>query len=146
MAGCGSATRSGDRRHALLDQGDASFALLDCVSDDGQAVIDVRGKDGPGSQVTLNVADLEQRHKLTEPDQLYRARASSSGIRACRRSSAKVCRIGRPSARPAPGDEIVAVDDTPIRSFNEIGGLRECASAQTMTLTVTPDGTSCSSA
>src|SRR4029079_10672622 len=38
----------------VLDQGDASFALLDAMSDDGVAVIGVRGKDRQEREVTLN--------------------------------------------------------------------------------------------
>jgi len=47
----------------ILDQGDASFALLDAMSDDGVAVIGVRGKDRQEREVTLNIPDLEQRHR-----------------------------------------------------------------------------------
>ncbi len=40
------------------------------MSDDGEAVIGVRGKDGRARSVTLSVPDAAQRRKLTEPDQL----------------------------------------------------------------------------
>jgi regulator of sigma E protease len=121
----------------ILDQGDASFALLDAVSDDGVAVIGVRGKDGHERSVTLNIADPGQRHKLTEPDQLYLGLGFQFWYPRLPAIVGEVMPEG-PAERGGllAGDEIVAVDDTPIRSFNELVDYVNARPAQTMTLTV----------
>ncbi len=125
----------------VLDQGDASFALLDAMSDDGVAVIGVRGKDRQEREVTLNIPDPEQRHKLTEPDQLYLGLGFQFWYP---RLPAIVGEVmpDSPAERGGllAGDEIVAVDDTPMRSFNELVDYVNARPAQTMTLTVRRDG------
>ena len=65
----------------VRDQTDASLGLLDAISDDGEAVMSVQGKDGAQRSVTLSVPDPAVRHKLTEPYQrdAYGCRASTSG-------------------------------------------------------------------
>jgi regulator of sigma E protease len=125
----------------ILDQGDASFALLDAMSDDGVAVLGVRGKDGQQREITLNIPDPEQRHKLTEPDQLY----LGLGFHFWYPRLPAIVGVVLPEspaerAGLAAGDLIVAVDDTPIRSFNELADYVNARPAQTMTLTVRRDG------
>jgi regulator of sigma E protease len=105
----------------ILDQGDASLGLLDAVSDDGEAVIVVRDEGGRERTVTLAIPDRDTRYKLTEPDQLY----EGLGFEYWTPTLPAV--IGRVEADgPAGkaglsvGDEIKAIDGTPIRSFNEL--------------------------
>jgi len=101
----------------------------------------VRGKDRQEREVTLNIPDLEQRHKLTEPDQLYLGLGFQFWYP---RLPAVVGEVmpDSPAERGGllSGDEIVAVDDTPIRSFNELVDYVNARPAQTMTLTVRRDG------
>ena len=125
----------------ILDQGDAAFALLDAMSDDGEADISVRGKDGQLRNVNLNITDPEQRHKLTEPDQLYLGLGFQFWYPRLPAIVGEVMPDG-PAQRGGllEGDQIVAVDDTPIRSFNELVDYVNARPAQTMTLTVRRDG------
>jgi regulator of sigma E protease len=69
--------RSGDEflsigGNATRDHSDVVLGLLDAVSDDGSAAIDVRGRDGQTRHLELSVPDADQRHKLTEPQALFR--------------------------------------------------------------------------
>jgi regulator of sigma E protease len=125
----------------IYDQGDASLALLDSVSDDGEAVIAVRGKDGAERRVTVTVPDAEQRHKLTEPDQLYLGLGFHFWFP---RIPAVVGTVlpDSPAERAdlRAGDQIVAIDGTPIRSFNELADYVNARPAQSMTLAVRRDG------
>lgn len=125
----------------ILDQGDASFALLDAVSDDGEAVIGVRGKDGRERNVTLSIPDAEQRHKLTEPDQLYLGLGFHFWYPRLPSIVGEVM-PGGPAAAAGmqTGDVIVAVDETPIRNFNELVDYVNARPDQAMTLTLRRNG------
>jgi regulator of sigma E protease len=126
---------------AIHDQGDASLALLDAVSDDGEAIIGVHGKDGVDRRVTLSIPDAEERHKLTEPDQLYQGLGFHFWMVRIPAVVGAVLPEG-PAATAGllAGDRIVAIDDTPIRSFNELADYVNARPAQSMTLTVQRDG------
>jgi len=68
--------RSGDEFVSIAgvptrDHRDVVLGLLDIVSDEGKAAIEVRGRNGQIRQLQLNVPDAEQRHKLTEPQALF---------------------------------------------------------------------------
>ncbi len=125
----------------IHDQGDASLALLDAVSDDGEAIIGVRGKDGVDRSVTLSIPDAEQRHKLTEPDQLYLGLGFQFWMVRIPAVVGAVLPEGpAASAGLLAGDKIVAIDDTPIRSFNELADYVNARPAQSMSLKVQRDG------
>jgi len=105
---------------AVFDQVDASIGLLDAVSDEGKAALSVRDRNGADRTVTLDVPDAVERHRLTEPDQLY----DGLGFQLWSRSAAAVIGEvlpGGPAAKAGllAGDVVESVDGTPIHSFNE---------------------------
>jgi regulator of sigma E protease len=104
----------------VLDVVDASLGLLDAVSDDGEAVIIVRNRTGSERTVTINVSDPVQRHKLTEPDQLYQGLGFEYWSPPFPAVLGEVV-PGGPAARAGllVGDEIKMMDGTPVRSFLE---------------------------
>lgn len=126
---------------AMLDQGDASLALLDAISDDGVAEIEVLGKDGATRTVRLDIADPAERHRLTEPDKLY----LGLGFQFWRPRVPAVVGAVEPEGPAAaagikPGDRIVAIDGSPIRNFNELSDYVNARPAQKLVVTVRRDG------
>jgi regulator of sigma E protease len=118
--------RSGDEflsidGHATRDHGDVVLGLLDAVSDDGSAAIGVRGRDGQIRHLELKVPDADQRHRLTEPQALFR------GLGFDFWSPPSPARLGEVIAGgPAQlaglksGDLIVAANGTRIRNYKEL--------------------------
>ena len=104
----------------VLDQVDASLGLLDAVSDDGEAVMTVRNRTGTERNVTLTISDPALRHKLTEPYQLYLGLGFEYWSPPFPAVLGTV-EPGGPAAKAGlmAGDEIKAVDGTPVRSFAE---------------------------
>jgi regulator of sigma E protease len=127
----------------IEDQGDATLALLDAVSDDGIADIEVRDNEGRSRSVRLVISDAGQRHKLTEPDQLYLGLGFQFWSPRIPAIVGDVIPEG-PAARAGlqAGDVIVAVDGTPVRSFNELSDYVNARPETSMTLTVRRDGSS----
>jgi regulator of sigma E protease len=125
---------------AMLDQGDASLALLDAISDDGVAEIEVLGKDGATRNVRLDIVDPAKRHRLTEPDKLY----LGLGFQFWRPRVPAVVGAVEPEGPAAaagikPGDRIVAIDGSPIRNFNELSDYVNARPAQRLVVTVRRD-------
>jgi len=105
----------------VLDQIDASLGLLDAVSDDGEAVMTVRNRTGTERTVRLAIPDADDRHKLTEPNQLYLGLGFeywSPPIPAV----LEEVEAGGPADKGGlkAGDEIRELDGTPVRSFGEV--------------------------
>jgi regulator of sigma E protease len=104
----------------VLDVVDVTLGLLDAVSDDGEAVMSLRNRAGAERTVTLAISDPEQRHKLTEPYQLYAGLGFEYWTP---RFPAVLGEVepGGPAARAGlmAGDEIKVMDGTPVRSFTE---------------------------
>jgi regulator of sigma E protease len=125
----------------ILDQGDATLGLLDAVSDDGEARIEVHGSDGRDRLVTLSVPDAAQRHLLTEPDRLYSGLGFQFWLPRFPAVIGKVIADG-PAAKAGmlPGDLIVGADGAPIRNFNEFMDYVNARPGQAMVLTVRRDG------
>ena len=128
-------------RTRVLDQGDASFGLLDAVSDDGEAVIEVRGSDGRNRTVTLTVEDAAERYRLTEPERLYRGLGFQFWSPRVPAIIGSVL-ADQPAAKAGvlPGDLIVGADGAPIRSFNEFVDYVNARPGQAMVITVRRDG------
>ena len=125
----------------ILDQGDASFGLLDAVSDDGEAVIGVHGRDGRDRTVTLTVADAAERYRLTEPERLYTGLGFQFWVPRVPAIVGNVIADG-PAAQAGmlAGDQIVGADGAPIRSFNEFMDYVNARPGQAMVITVRRDG------
>jgi regulator of sigma E protease len=117
--------RDGDELRAVNerrveDQGDAGLGLLDAVSDDNDIVLEVRGHDGAVRNLSLVITDPEKRRKLTEPNQLL----PGLGFDFWKpERPAELAAIvpggGAEKAGLLPGDLVVALDATPIRTFDE---------------------------
>jgi regulator of sigma E protease len=118
--------RSGDEFLSIdgdttRDHGDVMLGLLDAVSADGTAAIDVRGRDGAIRHLTLSVPDPDLRHKLTEPQALIHG----LGFEFWRPlSPAKIGRVteGKPAALAGlkPGDVVRAANGTTLRSYKDL--------------------------
>lgn len=105
----------------VLDQVDASLGLLDAVSDDGEAVMVVRNRTGTERTVTLTISDPDDRHKLTEPYQLYLGLGFQYWTPPFPAVIGEVT-PGGPAARAGlvAGDEIKVMDGMTMRSFTEV--------------------------
>jgi len=123
------------------DKGDVLLGLLDAMSDDGEAVFHVRGRDGRERNVTLAIPDPDLRLQLTEPDVMFlglgfhfwqpRLPAAIGGV---------IPEGAAANAGLQAGDEIVAIDDSPIRSWDEFTDYVNARPAQTLIFTIRRDG------
>jgi regulator of sigma E protease len=118
--------RSGDEVIAVdgrqVDgQRDVIFALLDAMSANGTVRLQVRGADAAVRTATLSVADRAERRRLTEPAELFRGLGFHFWTPPVPAVLGEVLPDG-PAARAglAPGDEIVAIDETAVNDFRDI--------------------------
>jgi regulator of sigma E protease len=125
----------------ILDQGDASLGLLDAISGDGEAVIEVRDANGRERTVTLAVPDRDARYKLTERDQLYEGLGFEYWTPTVPAVLGEV-KEGGPASKAGlkSGDEVRAMDGTPVRSFNELADYIRARPQTSIELTVRRDG------
>lgn len=100
------------------------FGLLDAISDDGRADLSVKSSDGSMREISLFVSDPEERRRLTEADVLL----PGLGFEFWRPSTPPI--LGRvaengPAAKAGlrEGDEVIAINDQPVRQFRDIVGL-----------------------
>jgi regulator of sigma E protease len=117
--------RSGDEFLSIAgkttrDHGDVVLGLLDMVSDQGSAPIDVRGSDGQIRHLQLTVPDAGQRRKLTEPQALFRGLGfgfwrppSPARIEVIAGGPAELAGI-------KSGDLIVAANGTRIQNYEQL--------------------------
>ena len=117
--------RSGDEivsinGKATKNQGDAAISLLDGISDDGDVLVQVRGRDGLRRDINLSVSGRDARRKLTEPNKLLTGLGFEFWEPARPASIAEVKAEG-PAAKAGlrAGDLIVSIDGQPISSSKE---------------------------
>jgi regulator of sigma E protease len=98
---------------------DVVFGLLDAMSARGDADLKVQGRGGETRDVRLNVPDPEQRRRLTEPAELFHGLGFQLPLIP---PLLGPVRPGGPAERAGlkPGDELVAIDGTPVHSFAEV--------------------------
>lgn len=118
--------RSGDQilsvdAEPVVGRRDVVFALLDAISADGTARLEVRGTDGAKRSATLMVGNGEARRRLTEPAALF------SGLGFTFWEPAIPAVIGAlvpegPAAKAGlrKGDRIVDVNGRPITDFRDL--------------------------
>jgi regulator of sigma E protease len=117
--------RDGDELRAIHgqpveDQGEAAMGLLDAVSDDGEVPLEVRGRDGSVRNLRLQIADPQQRRKLTEPNQLMSGLGFEFWIPDVPAELGALKSDGpAEQAGLLPGDVVVSIDGTTIRTFKE---------------------------
>ena len=138
--------RNGDELRSIngalvLDQVDATLGLLDAISDEGEAVIEVRDRGGAARTVTLHVADADKRRELTEPNQLYDGLGFDYWTPVLPAIIGEVT-PGGPADKAGlkTGDEIKALDGTRVRSFNEFYDYVRARPATTIEVTAHRDG------
>src|SRR5690606_22967681 len=117
--------RTGDEILAIegepvAGQRDVLFTLLDVMSAKGTAELTVRS-DGVTRSATLAVSTLEERRRLTEPETFF----TGLGFHCWRPALSTVLGAVEPGG-PAgqaglkAGDEVIAIQGTPVKSFAEI--------------------------
>jgi len=97
------------------------FGVLDAMSSDGDATLQVRGRDGASRTATLSVPDSAERRKLTEPTGLF----TGLGFRFWSPPVPPV--VGQlvadgPAQRAGlkPGDRILAIGEKQVEDFRDI--------------------------
>jgi regulator of sigma E protease len=117
--------RSGDEITAIngsrvATPRDLVFGLLDAMSSNGEADLHVRASDGSERDAVLAVPDTTQRRKLTEPTELF----PGLGIELWLPSEGVVGDVTPDGAAQRAGiragDHIVAIDGSPVKSFEDI--------------------------
>lgn len=121
----------------VSDQVDAQLGLLEAISGEGRAVIDVIGRDGAERTVTLSVTNPNERHRLTEPGNLPNG-LGFEFLAAKLPAVIGVVGAGGPADKAGllPGDLITAIDGTPLRTFEELADYVNARPDQSIELTV----------
>jgi regulator of sigma E protease len=117
--------KTGDEIHAINGRAvdnrrDVIFGLLDAMSARGEADLAVQGADGTVREARLNVPDAAERRRLTEPSELFRGLgfdfwAPIDGTIGQLTSGGAAQRAGL-----KPGDRIVAIEGSPVKSFEDV--------------------------
>jgi regulator of sigma E protease len=133
--------RSGDEIRAIngspvTGQRDVVFGLLDAMSSRGEADLTVRGADGGSHVDKLIVADPEQRKRLTEPSELFHGLGFQFWVPSIPAVLGQVLPDG-PAARAGlkAGDQVLAIDGTPVSDFRDIVSRIGSRPGETVTIT-----------
>jgi regulator of sigma E protease len=102
-------------------QGDVLLGLLDRMSDDGRAALDVRAANGAERSITIEVADAAERRRMTEPELLL----TGLGFAFWRPQLPAVIGAVLPDGAAAAagmqvGDKVLAVNGTPVSDFEDL--------------------------
>jgi regulator of sigma E protease len=102
----------------VAGQRDVVLGLLYRMTGDGRAQLTLRRADGTTRTALLEVADREQRLKLTEPENLLHGLGFGFWSPPIPAQVGKL-KAGDPAERAGlrPGDEVVAVNGTPVADF-----------------------------
>lgn len=105
----------------VAGQRDVIFDLLDAVSSQGQARLEIRGNDGATRSASLDVPDRDERVRLTEPSALLRGLGFDFWLPPLPAVVGEVMPDG-PAARAGlkTGDRIVSIGGQPVSDFREI--------------------------
>jgi len=127
------------------DQTDASIELLDAVSDQGEARLSVRGKDGAERDVLIAIADPERRYELTEPLKLYRG-LGFEYWRVAQPALLDVVIAGGPADKAGlkAGDLVIALDGQPVHNATDFVSYVNARPDKELLVTVRRDGASLS--
>ena len=102
-------------------QGDVLLGLLDRMSDDGRAALDVRTAGGVERSLVIEVADAAERRRMTEPELLL----SGLGFAFWRPMLPAVIGAVLPDGPAAAagmqaGDKVLAVNGTAVNDFEDL--------------------------
>ncbi len=122
------------------DRSDAFMRLMSAVSDDGVVNLRVRGENGAERDVTLAVADEDQRFEMTKPGRLPRSLGFDFWRPVIPTLVYSVVQGGPADlAGIVPGDVIVALDGAPMRTWDEMVGYVRARPGQELLVRVRRD-------
>jgi regulator of sigma E protease len=121
----------------VAGRGDVVLNLLDSMSADGAVQLGLRGADGAERNVSLVVADAAARKKLTEPEFLLRGLGFGFWQPAVPAIVGTVTAGGAAAAAGLkPGDEVLAVNDTPVSGFEDLRARIEAHAGESVLVNV----------
>jgi len=126
---------------AVRDQVDSTLGLLDAISGDGVARLQVRGTDGRERDLVIDIQDSDARRKLTEPDELEKGLGFTYWMPVVPAELQSVDPNG-PAGKAGlvAGDIVVGLDGTRIRNFLEFKSYVNARPDKDIVLTVSRNG------